>query len=133
MDANSTTPAKQSSSVGPVLVVIIAIIAGWFLWSNYATKQSIRRVLAEDAAIPALVMQKAGVLDKYWDSSGLVADLVSRMDRIDISGCPTDFQLAYKRHVSAWSTMARTKGSYEGWSGFLKGFFTGGIVVLPAL
>ena len=98
-----------------------------------AQQAAIREVIRQDKAIGEEVGQKVGVVEQYWDSSPLVREIAARMDAIDLSGCPQDFQIAYKRHVFAWASMAQVKASNEGLNGFLKGFFTGGLAAIPAM
>jgi len=114
----------NKSLLGAFISVIAIAVIGWSIWSHNSTKNSIRNVLKEDAALPELVMSNAGPLDKYWDGSMLVMDIVGRMKKIDISGCPSDFQVAYKRHIAAWEAVACVKRNYEGWNGFLKGLLS---------
>lgn len=94
--------------------------------------QAIRTVIDQDKAISQQISQRVGVLDTYWNGSSLVAEMSNRMDAIDLTGCPQDFQFAYKRHVAAWAAVARVKGGNEGLNGAIKGFFTGGLSIFPA-
>ncbi len=99
----------------------------------FAEQRAIRLVIDEDRALGHEIGQKVGIMDQYWDGSALVAELSDRMDAVDLGGCPQDFQLAYKRHVAAWGAVARVKAGNEGLNGAVKGFFTAGLAVIPAM
>lgn len=133
-----TTPTVKSLKALVFALVLTTvflslILYGWFEWSNLSTRAAIGRVLKEDSALSASVLQNANWLDKNWDGSGLVLTLVARMDQIDLSGCPTDFQHAYKCHVAAWGNLARVKRSNEGLNGCVKAFLTAGLSAIPAM
>ena len=98
-----------------------------------AEQNAIRGVFEQDKTLGQEIGQKIGFLDKYWDGSVLVGELAGKMNRLDLSGCPQDFQLAYKRHATAWAALANVKASNEGFQGFLKGFLTAGLSVVPAI
>jgi hypothetical protein len=104
-----------------------------------ARRPSTRRAIEQPRGFPAESdpstgnPQKVGLLDRYWDGSALVAEHAGRLDAIDLGGCPRDFQGAYKRYVSAWTALARVKASNEGLNGALKGYFSAGLAVLPAM
>jgi hypothetical protein len=114
---------------------ILAFYMSWIIsteGTKNQTRAAIQEVLRQDKLVGQETAQKAGILDKYWDGSSLVREVALRMDAIDLGRCPEDFQIAYKRHVSAWASLASTKASNEGLNGFLKGFFTGGLAMMPA-
>jgi len=93
---------------------------------------AIREVLDQDKLIGQETAKKVGPWEQYVDGSALVGEAARRMDAIDLSRCPQDFQIAYKPHTAAWKLMATTKASNEGINSFLKGFFTLGIGVYYA-
>lgn len=88
-------------------------------------RAAIRSALDQDHAISVEAAKKLTFWDKYWDGSDYVRQICLRMDAIDVSLCPQDFQSAYKKHAAAWAELSRVKSSNEGWSGFLKGMLGG--------
>jgi hypothetical protein len=133
-------PIYRDSAIGAAC--LIAALAAWPRGPGprdveaaraRAEQAAIREVLGRDEACAQEAAQGAGFLDQYWDGSALVSGLASRMDAIDLSGCPQDFQAAYKKHVLAWASVAQVKASNEGFSGAIKGFFTAGFSMLPAM
>lgn len=124
--------AKPYSYYGIAAACVLAVVIVWP--RGHGTEQeAIRRVICQNNVLVEEVVQKAGLMDKYWDGSGLVWELVERLDAIDLTGCPPDFQSAYKKHVAAWASLARVKGNNEGVNGFIKGFMTVGLSVIPAM
>ncbi len=128
-----------------LVIGVACVLAAFLLWPRgpgredaekaraIAEQRAIREVIAQDKALGQQLAQRVGFMDKYWDGSSLVAEFAGRMDSIELGGCPRDFQLAYKRHVAAWRAMASVKASNEGFSGALKGFFTAGLAMIPAM
>jgi hypothetical protein len=133
---------RQYRNVG---IGVVCVLAALLLWPRgpsredvekarvLAEQRAIRQVLDQDKALGQQIAQRVGVMDQFWDGSALVAEFAGRMDSVDLGGCPQDFQMAYKRHVAAWAAVARAKASNEGFNGAIKGFFTVGLSVLPAM
>ncbi len=61
--------------------------------------------------------------------AGLTDELVSKMKMIAIDDCPSDFQLAYTRHINCWSDWAYVVSNHphlqSGDEAFLEGFARG--------
>lgn len=129
-------PIYRNAGIGAACLLAVLV-----LWPRGPSPQdvakaeqaAIRGVLGRDRAISQEVAQNAGFMDQYWDGSGMISGLASRMDRIDLTGCPQDFQVAYKKHMSAWAGVAMVKASNEGFNGAIKGFFTVGLSAIPAM
>jgi hypothetical protein len=64
------------------------------------TQIAILRVLKEHKAAEAAFAQIT-ILDKNWNAGPIFWQYTNRIDSIDLTGCPKDFQAAYKRHVLA--------------------------------
>ncbi|HEY2157994.1 MAG TPA: hypothetical protein VGH33_20365 [Isosphaeraceae bacterium] len=128
-----------------LLVGAACVLAVFLLWpqgpgqrdleaARLRTEQAaIRGILDRDKAIGQEAARKVGILDRYWDGSGLVYEIAATMDALDLTGCPRDFQVAYKKHVSAWGALATVKAGNEGFAGAIKGFFTAGLAIVPAM
>lgn len=142
--STSESPSPQPSykklyrNFGICAVCLFVVLMFWLRGSNQADvnkarmlaqQTAIRKVLGQDKTIGQQTAQKVGILDKYWDGSGLVYDSMWKMDAIDLSDCPQDFQVAYRRHVAAWQSLASLKASNEGFAGAIKGFFTAGTLI----
>lgn len=85
-----------------------------------AERQAIRAVLTQDAAIVPAIEKDLTLLERYWNSAPVFIKIANQMDRIDISACPSTFQLAYKRYADAYRLCGVVKGNWEGWNGFLR-------------
>jgi len=63
-----------------------------------------------------------------WDGdSGLMFEFANRQNAIDLSRCPSDFQISFKRHVAAWSEKASWASNNWGIPVIAKGILTAGI------
>ncbi|WP_074307137.1 hypothetical protein [Singulisphaera sp. GP187] len=116
---------------GLAVACLLAVFLAWRRGPGEA--ESIRRVFHQDRILAERIGKKVGLMDQYWDGSAIVAELAGEMDRIDLEGCPRDFQSSYKKHVGAWAAVARVKSSNEGLNGFLKSFLTVGSSIIPAI
>lgn len=140
-------PSELSNPARPKrrgLLIVVCILVGplilggagagawfWFI-ENPTGRSSIERVLREDAALHAEISREVGVLDVVWDQSEATGRYVSGLRKIDLQGCPPEFQDAFRNHIQAWAAYERTARSYGGFSGFIKGFLTGGLAVIGA-
>ena len=75
-----------------IVFSLILIVAVGLLWGHGSEANAIERVLQAD------VMSKANARS--------VAEVVSRMNAIDLDGCPDDFKSAYLTHIHALESMA---------------------------
>lgn len=130
-------PSPQPFSGGKFtqrVVLIIGVLAGLVIWlvlPEISARRAIREVLRSDGEIT--VSMKKPLEGMHWDSSEVFNDAASRRDRIDLSGCPQDFQLAYKNYVGACVEVARVQKSYQGWNGFVKGYLMPGISIAKGM
>jgi hypothetical protein len=141
----------QESTVGKLLIVafwlcvgIFAVPALWNIgksigggvlsWANGPTYQdSIVRVLNADRESSARIAATAGFGDQYWDASPIIGRVVDGMQAIDTSGCPEDFQEAYRDHIKAWQKMQGVATRYGGMNGFVQGFLSLGTALGDAI
>lgn len=101
-----------------VIAVILFIAGGMYLENRWSQQAAIQRVLAADS------------LTTRGASSA--AEIVRRMQAIDLDGCPTDFQIAYRRHTRAWESYAGVELQAQQfmdangfWRNFTEGFIRG--------
>jgi hypothetical protein len=113
--------------------VLVALVVAFSFWPSNSSKSAIRSVLDEDQRIAAEIDAQFGISHRFWNGSDLLLERAQRMDDVDLSDCPKDFQAAYKRHVMAWMEFARVTASNEGINSLVKGFYSGGMSALPAM
>jgi hypothetical protein len=128
MITTSMTRVQNTFLFGRILLLALPVFAG----CGFGHRKNIERVLQQDAALNAEIAEEAGLLDVAWDQSGVVGRYVSGLRRIDLRGCPDDFQDAFRKHIEAWAAYESVARSYGGVSGFVKGFLSGGLAVLGA-
>lgn len=126
--AGSRFPDDRSRYLAIMAVCIVTVI----LFQTYVSynpdrdaQQSIKRALNEhDGARFALDIQtKGGRVSKE-----LVSWYASRLQTIDTSECPPDFQEAYKKHSQGWQGLANQLKSEP--DGFAEAFLMGALKAL---
>jgi hypothetical protein len=128
----STSPLEREAKKIILAVVVVSVLGCgaflYFVWSG-AQKTSIERVLKEDRAVSHAIFQEAGLLDVAWDQSGIVGKYVQQMQGIDLGGCPSEFQDAFRKHIMAWKKYENVAKRYGGFRGFIKGFLSRGALI----
>ena len=88
------------ASIGLVIGLILVIGLSFWLF-NKSDAKAIERVLAADS------QTNPGAVS--------VAEIVRRMEAIDLAGCPRDFKQAYIAHIGAWRQMAMVEQEAQVW------------------
>lgn len=117
---------------------LILCIGAWLLLpkskdKSESTQFHIRRVFQQDKAIAYEMENKLGFIEKFWNASAVLAEWSAKMDAVDLTGCPQEFQAAYKKHVAAWKALAYFQSNNAGLKGFLKSFATAGVLAVPIM
>lgn len=98
----------------------LAVIAVAFILSACGSDSSrITKVLEQCAKIS----QRAAV---YNNSPGVQAGFIAaESQKIDVTGCPPDFRMAFQSHVFAWQQAAPSLGNNNLGTAFLEGLAAG--------
>jgi uncharacterized protein YceK len=78
---------------------------------------AITAVLARDKQLSDWAVTE---IEKGANAPAVLQLCVDEMRKIDLTGCPAEFQQAYLKHVYAWSEVPPLMRKYEG----VRGFFT---------
>lgn len=113
----------MKSKLLPLFIALLSLVAFLFYLGTRSEKESIRSVLSADRENGRRVSSQMGLLDKAWNPSDKIGEIVDGMRRIDLSGCPEDFKTAYIAHTEAWVNLQTVAGRNSGMNGFIKGFF----------
>jgi|GEM_PF-3607828 len=105
-----------------VLVLVAGAVWIWFLSPGARNKRTVSRVGSEYQEIVkrlkvppnATPSQRAWVMDQFGDA----------VERVDVSGCPDDFQAASRQFVQAVREFAQTTAQYP--DNFLEALQQGG-------
>jgi len=97
-------------TVGGIAIVffVISLVSLVYLLHRASVAKSIRDVLNTDRAMYHEVFAEA---HDATPSAETVLAYTQGLREIDMSDCPTDFQLAYLDHIHAWESLARARSS----------------------
>ena len=113
----------------PAIASLIASV--FFLGCGSGPKASIERVLREDKEIGSQFQGPQGGLSNAALTTWVegASNLVRKMKRIDLSGCPPEFSSAYLAHARAWENLAEVIQGHPniptGMEGLVAGFING--------
>ena len=104
-------------------VLVVTGVVAYFVYEG-VRQRTIERVLAADKGLYERLAAEATLLDVAWDKSGITGRYYVGLQKIDLSGCPDDFQAAFREHIRAWLGYAEFAARYGGFRGFFRGFFS---------
>ncbi len=116
-----------------LILFLCGIFLAIFLINGKSDKANIEDVLAQYIQIIQEETAKLGLVETLWDSSDFAHRTLKRIQSIDVSACPKDFQIAFEKHVQAWRKYQNVAEKWGGFSGFLRGFISGGFAIIECL
>lgn len=126
--------ARLSVLLGAALIVSLAI---WFSSAPAYEIRAMKAVRGEKEKLTERMELKC----REYEASGLkkltvphtaFSDYAAALQRIDLRGCPTEFQNAFREYANAWADFGEAVERNSGAQGIIRAVMTDGLSVLDA-